>query len=120
MHTIPEDTGDNTGLYATNGTMYVTRLDLNASEDTVDNTNLFPLDGTMSIIRFDLDSGEDILHSTITIDDGMKTSVGSAIPFTILDTDVPDDAEFLVYVTAVGSGFAGTGLKVAVTGEKVT
>ena len=61
-----------------------------------------------------------VLHSTITIDDGMKTSVGSAVPFTVLDTDVPDDAEFLVYVTAVGSGFAGTGLKVAVTGEKVT
>jgi hypothetical protein len=56
----------------------------------------------------------------IRIDSGMKTSVGSAIPSVIAIPGmiIPDDAEFLVHVISIGSTFAGTGLKVAVTGVK--
>ena len=64
-------------------------------------------------------NGVTMFSSLLQIDDGMKTSVGSAVPAVLSITAVPDDAEFLVYVTQVGSTVAGTGLKVAVTGIKV-
>jgi hypothetical protein len=44
--------------------------------------------------------------------------VGSAVNPTILVNEIPDDAEFIVYVVGVGSTFAGSGLKVAITGIK--
>jgi len=54
----------------------------------------------------------------IRIDSGMKTSVGSLVPSVLAVTLIPDDAEFLVHVISTGTTFAGTGLKVAVTGVK--
>jgi hypothetical protein len=63
-------------------------------------------------------NGTSMFSTPIQIDIGMKTSVGSAIPAVLAITTIPDDAEYLVYVTQVGSTFAGTGLKVAVTGIK--
>lgn len=63
-------------------------------------------------------NGLTLFSQQIVIDDGTKTSVGSAIPAVLSVTSIPDDAEFLVYVTQVGSTYAGAGLKVAVTGIK--
>lgn len=66
-------------------------------------------------------NGLPLFTTPIRIDDGMKTSVGSGAP-SVIDPArliVPDDGEFLVYVTQVGSVVAGTGLKVAVTGIKI-
>ena len=62
-----------------------------------------------------------IFTTLLRIDAGQKTSVTSAIP-AVIDPNkylIPDDTEFTVYVTQVGSGLTGTGLKVAVTGVKV-
>lgn len=64
-------------------------------------------------------NGASLFSTNVQIDAGMKTSVGSGTPAVLAITDIPDDAEFLVYVIQVGSSTAGTGLKVAVTGIKV-
>lgn len=64
-------------------------------------------------------NGSTMFTTLVQIDIGMKTSVGSAVPAVLAITDIPDDAEYLVYVTQVGSILTGTGLKVAVTGMKV-
>ena len=50
------------------------------------------------------------------IDEGMKTSVGSASPPVYAITSVPDDAEFLAYIVGVGAATAGAGPKVSLTG----
>jgi hypothetical protein len=75
--------------------------------------------GADFIIRLTV-NGADLFTTYLHIDDGSKTSVGSAIPAVIDPTKlhIPDDAEFLVYVTQVGTTSSGTGLKVAVTGIK--
>ena len=64
-------------------------------------------------------NGSTVFSTLVQIDDGARTSVGSSVPAVLSVTAIPDDAEYFVYVTAVGSTFAGTGLKVAVTGIKV-
>jgi hypothetical protein len=53
------------------------------------------------------------------IDAGSKTSVGSVTPPEYAIVSVPDDAEFLVWITQVGSSLAGAGPKISVTGTKV-
>jgi len=58
--------------------------------------------------------GGSLLH----IDAGAKTSVGSVTPYVLATTSVPDDAEFQIYITQVGSTLAGTGLKISITGTK--
>lgn len=63
-------------------------------------------------------NGTTMFSTPLQIDAGTKTTVGSAVPAVLSITDVPDDAEFLVYITQVGSTYAGSGLKVAVTGIK--
>jgi hypothetical protein len=69
-------------------------------------------------------NGTTMFSTPISIDAGSRTSVGStpqsviSIPLVGGLPIIPDDAEFLVYVNQVGSTFAGSGLKVAVTGEK--
>lgn len=65
-------------------------------------------------------NGVSMFTSLPQIDAGTKTSVASFFPAVLAPaiTTIPDDAEFLVYVTAVGSVVAGTGLKVAITGIK--
>jgi len=64
-------------------------------------------------------NGLTMFSTLLTIDIGEKTSVTAATPAVLSVTDVPDDALFEVFVTQVGSGTAGTGLKIAVTGVKV-
>lgn len=91
----------------------------------------YPLDLTNGYIRASLTTaatGADfrmniemngVFLTTVQIGDGFKTSVGTGEFTPFITTDVPDDAEFTIIVTQVGSTFAGSGLKVAVTGEKV-
>jgi hypothetical protein len=64
-------------------------------------------------------NGASMFSTPVQIDPGEKTSVTSLTPAVLAITDVPDDAEFLVYVTQIGSTLSGTGLKVAVTGTRV-
>ena len=64
-------------------------------------------------------NGVSLFSTQMYIDAGEKTSVTASIQSVLTITDIPDDAEFLPYVTQVGSSTAGTGLKVAVTGIKV-
>lgn len=98
----------------------------------------YPLDMTNGFVRASLTiapvgasmiiditmNGVSMFSTPIHIEAGSRTSVGAAIQSVISIPligglpIVPDDAEFLVYVTQVGSTFAGSGLKVAVTGEK--
>ena len=94
----------------------------------------YPLDLTTGYVRISLTqapvgaafivsltvNGAALFTTPVRIDDGMKTSVGSAVPAVIDPTKliIPDDAEFLVYVDQIGTTFAGSGLKVAVTGIK--
>lgn len=75
--------------------------------------------GASMIIRLTM-NGVDLFSTPMYIDDGMKTTVSAAIQSVIAVPQlyVPDDAEFLVYVDQVGSSYAGSGLKVAVTGIK--
>jgi len=63
-------------------------------------------------------NGTSLFSTLLQIDANMKSSVGSAIPAVLSTTLIPDDAEYLVYVTQIGSSVAGSGLKVAVTGRK--
>lgn len=64
-------------------------------------------------------NGTTMFTTKVSIDDGEKTSFTASVPAILLITAVPDDAEFTVFVTQIGSSVAGTGLKVAVTGERV-
>lgn len=65
-------------------------------------------------------NGSTMFSSLLTIDANNNTSVGSSSPAVLSITAVPDDAEFTVYVDQVGSSYAGSGLKVAITGIKTT
>jgi hypothetical protein len=65
-------------------------------------------------------NGVSLFVTPLQIDAGSKTSVGSVVTETYAFTYIPDDAEFLVYVTQIGSVVAGMGLKVAVTGIKTS
>lgn len=99
----------------------------------------YPLDMTNGFVRASLTNaptgtadmiiditmnGVSMFSTPIHIEPGSRTSVGAAIQSVISIPLVgglpiiPDDAEFLVYVTQVGDTYAGSGLKVAVTGEK--
>jgi hypothetical protein len=66
-------------------------------------------------------NGSSMFSTPIHIETGSRTSVGAATQsvVSIPGMIVPDDAEFLVYVSQVGSSFPGTGLKVALTGKKI-
>ena len=64
-------------------------------------------------------NGVSMFATQVRIHAGQRTSVTSATPAVLAITDIPDDAEFLIYITQVGSTFAGAGLKVALTGVKV-
>jgi hypothetical protein len=63
-------------------------------------------------------NGVECTDVPIQIDAGSKTSVGSSQAVAMAISSVPDDAEFLVFVDQVGTSFAGSGLKVAITGIK--
>ncbi len=93
----------------------------------------YPLDLTTGYIRISLTNaptgaafivdvtmnGTTMFSTPVQIDAGEKTSVTSVTPAVLSITSVPDDAEFLIYVTQVGSTYAGSGLKVALTGLKI-
>jgi hypothetical protein len=64
-------------------------------------------------------NGVTMFSTMVQIDIGSKTSVGSAIPSVLSIVNIPDDAEFTVFITQVGSTVTGSGVKVAVTGKKV-
>lgn len=63
-------------------------------------------------------NGTTIFSTIISIDDGSKTSVGSASPRVISTTSIPDDAELKIDIKTVGSTTAGTGLKLSFIGYK--
>lgn len=65
------------------------------------------------------EGGTSILDPKLSIDDGAKTSVGSAAPVTITDPNLADDAEITIDVDQIGSGTAGAGLKVTLIGIRV-
>ena len=65
-------------------------------------------------------NGNPLFTTPITIDAGELTSVTAVTPSVLAVNYLPDDAELLPYITQVGSTFGGAGLKVAVTGVKVT
>ena len=54
----------------------------------------------------------------LNIDNGDKTSVGSATSPNITDTALADDAEITVEITQIGSTTAGAGLKISLIGTK--
>lgn len=54
----------------------------------------------------------------LNIDNGSKTSVGSATTPNITDSNLADDAEISVEITQVGSTTAGAGLKINLIGTK--
>jgi hypothetical protein len=64
-------------------------------------------------------NGVTMFSTMIQIDIGMKTSVGSAIPSVLSIVNIPDDAEFTVFIVQKGLTISGSGVKVAVTGKKV-
>jgi hypothetical protein len=64
-------------------------------------------------------NGTSMFSTPMHIDANQRTSVTSATQSVLSITDIPDDAEFLIYITQKGSIFAGAGLKVALTGIKV-
>lgn len=63
--------------------------------------------------------GSNILGTVLSIDDGWKTSVGATTPAVISNSDLTDDAEMTIDITAVGSSTAGAGLKVTLIGYRV-
>lgn len=93
----------------------------------------YPLDLTHGYIRISLTTapeGSDFIcdvhmnsvsmfSTLLHIDPNTLTSIISLTPAVLSTLAVPDDAAFEVFVTQIGSTFAGTGLKVAVTGIKV-
>ena len=94
----------------------------------------YPLDLTLGYIRMSLTqaplgaplivdvhmNGTTLFTEPLQIDIGQKTSVTSVAQSVLLEWYVPDDAEFKVYITQVGSTAGGAGLKVAITGIKTT
>lgn len=94
----------------------------------------YPLDLTSGYIRASLGTapegsafivdihmnGTTMFSTLLHIDANTKTTVGSATPAVLSTTYCPDDAEFEVFVTQIGSVVAGAGLKVAITGIKTT
>jgi len=64
------------------------------------------------------EGGTSVLSTEISIDDGDKTSVGSATPPVISDSAIADDAEITVDIDQIGSGTAGAGLKITLIGTR--
>ncbi len=80
-------------------------------------TNTAP---TVSTLIVDVkESGVSIFSTLLSIDATEKTSVTAAVPAVISDVNLADDAELTVMTTQVGSGIAGTGLKITFIGTRV-
>ena len=92
----------------------------------------YPLDLTNGYIRISLSeapegaafivdvkmNGVSMFSTQVQIDANQRTSVTSSVPAVLTTTYCPDDAEFTVFVTQVGTIATGIGLKVAITGIK--
>lgn len=63
-------------------------------------------------------NGVSIFTVPLNIDVGTLTSVGSASPYIMIPTDIPDNAEIKIDIDQVGSINAGAGLKVSLIGRK--
>lgn len=71
-----------------------------------------------SIFTVDInEGGTSILSTTLTIDNGEKTSTTAATAAVISDADVADDAEMTVDIDQVGDGTAA-GLKIVLIGSR--
>ena len=64
------------------------------------------------------ESGSDILSTPITIDVSETTSETAATPPVISDSSLADNAIIAIDLDAVGSTVAGTGLKIAIIGNR--
>lgn len=85
--------------------------------------NTAPVGSTIIVdIEVDADesSGGSILSTLLTIDASEKTSTTAATPAVISNPNLPDDSEVQFNIDQVGSGTAGTGLKVVLKGKRVT
>jgi hypothetical protein len=75
--------------------------------------------GTGSTIIVDLnEGGSSVLSTKVTIDAGETSSATAAIPPVISDSDLADDSIMTIDLDQVGSGTAGVGLKVYLTGTR--
>jgi len=65
-------------------------------------------------------NGTSVFSTVLSIDDGSRTSVGSAAPAVLTGSPVAvaDDDEITVDVTQIGSSTAGAGLKIALLGSQ--
>ena len=64
------------------------------------------------------EAGSSVLSTLVTIDDGETSSKTAATPPVISDSALADDAVMTIDVDQVGSGTAGVGLKVYLTGTR--
>jgi hypothetical protein len=75
--------------------------------------------GTGSTIIVDLnEGGSSVLSTKVTIDAGETSSKTAAIPPVISDSDLADDGLMTIDIDQVGSGTAGVGLKLYLTGTR--
>jgi hypothetical protein len=75
---------------------------------------------TVSTIVVDVkESGISIFSTPLSIDATEKTSVTASTPAVISDVNLANDAELTVMTTQIGSGVAGTGLKITFIGTRV-
>ena len=63
-----------------------------------------------------LEGGVSVFSTTLSIDDGEKTSVTAATPAVISDANLADDAEMEIDINQVGSTTPGAGLKMTLIG----
>lgn len=63
--------------------------------------------------------GVSIFSTLLSVDTGQTTSVGASVPAVISNNDLVNDSVITIYVTQIGSGVAGTGLKVTLLGKKL-
>jgi len=63
-------------------------------------------------------NGTTIFNTSLSIDPGEKTSLSAAVPYDLATTNFNDNDEIVVYITQVGSSFAGAGLKLVMLGTR--
>ena len=80
------------------------------------NVNTAPVGSTI-IVDIN-EGGSTILSTKLTIDASAETSTTAATPAVISDAALADDAEITIDIDQVGSGTAGTGLKLWLIGRR--
>jgi len=72
-----------------------------------------------SVLTVDInESGSTVLSTKLTIDATEETSTTAVTPNVISDSAIADDAEITIDIDTIGSGTAGTGLKVWLIGTR--